>query len=311
MRAVWPANGRCRCVFRRPIGSKAASPATTRSRSRARLRPQAPISSTFRPGQTSPDAKPVYGRMFQTPYADQDSQRGRHRDDGGRQHHRSRSGQRDLRRRPGRPRRARAAAPRRSVLDAARRGAARVCRAPWPVQYVPGKQQLERLIARAKEGVACPNDSIIAGKHAVVTGGARGIGLAIATALAAAGAKVSVVSRSALAAADAGQFFRAEADVTDEAADRRAFDSVSRARTARSRFSSTTRASPSRRRSRAPDVAMWDRSIATNLDGNVSLHARGAPRHGHRQVGPDRQHRAHRRAGGRAYSQPTARASTA
>jgi NAD(P)-dependent dehydrogenase (short-subunit alcohol dehydrogenase family) len=40
----------------------------------------------------------------------------------------------------------------------------------------------------------------IAGKHAVVTGGARGIGLAIATALAAAGAKVRVVSRSALAA---------------------------------------------------------------------------------------------------------------
>jgi anthraniloyl-CoA monooxygenase len=29
-----------------------------------------PISSTCRPGQTSPDAKPVYGRMFQTPFSD-------------------------------------------------------------------------------------------------------------------------------------------------------------------------------------------------------------------------------------------------
>jgi NAD(P)-dependent dehydrogenase (short-subunit alcohol dehydrogenase family) len=38
--------------------------------------------------------------------------------------------------------------------------------------------------------------SEIAGKHAVVTGGARGIGLAIATARAQAGARVSVVSRT-------------------------------------------------------------------------------------------------------------------
>ena len=64
----------------------------------------------------------------------------------------------------------------------------------------------------------------IAGKHAIVTGGARGIGLAIATALLQHGAKVSVVSRSALAAEHAAGFFRAAADITEEADVARAFD---------------------------------------------------------------------------------------
>ncbi len=62
------------------------------------------------------------------------------------------------------------------------------------------------------------------GKHAVVTGGARGIGLAIATLLAERGAKVSVVSRAALEA-DL-PFFRARADVTREDADRARFRGV-------------------------------------------------------------------------------------
>jgi len=62
----------------------------------------------------------------------------------------------------------------------------------------------------------------LTGKHALVTGGARGIGLAIAQALSLSGTRVSVVSRSA-AERDHG-FFAAQADVTDEEQIAHAFD---------------------------------------------------------------------------------------
>ena len=55
---------------------------------------------------------------------------------------------------------------------------------------------------------------MIAGKHAVVTGGGKGIGLAIARELHAQGAVVSIISRSAPDSGDG--FFRANADVSDE-----------------------------------------------------------------------------------------------
>jgi NAD(P)-dependent dehydrogenase (short-subunit alcohol dehydrogenase family) len=63
--------------------------------------------------------------------------------------------------------------------------------------------------------------AILAGKHALVTGGARGIGEAIARALAQHGARISVVSRQP--AAVAADFTTAEADVSDEDAVRAAF----------------------------------------------------------------------------------------
>jgi NAD(P)-dependent dehydrogenase (short-subunit alcohol dehydrogenase family) len=106
----------------------------------------------------------------------------------------------------------------------------------------------------------------ITGKHAIVTGGARGIGLAISTALAAAGANVSVVSRSALAAEDVSQFFRAEADVTDEAQIAAAFE---KCRSANGPIailvnnSGIAESAPLSRTGRA----MWDRILATNLTG--------------------------------------------
>ncbi len=102
-------------------------------------------------GQTSPDAKPVYGRMFQTPYADKirnevgiatmavgnitDVDQASAIVAGGRA---------DLVA-LGRPH---LADPFWTLHAAAQLG---YHEASWPVQYLPGKDQLERLVARAKE----------------------------------------------------------------------------------------------------------------------------------------------------------------
>jgi anthraniloyl-CoA monooxygenase len=102
-------------------------------------------------GQTSPDAAPVYGRMFQTPYADKirnevgiatmavgnitDTDQVDAIIAGGRA---------DLVA-LGRPH---LADPFWTLHAAAELGYED---APWPVQYVAGKEQLERLIARARE----------------------------------------------------------------------------------------------------------------------------------------------------------------
>jgi anthraniloyl-CoA monooxygenase len=105
-------------------------------------------------GQTSPDAKPVYGRMFQTPYADKirnevgiatmavgnitDVDQASAIVAGGRA---------DLVA-LGRPH---LADPFWTLHAAAQLG---YHEASWPVQYIPGKDQLERLAARAKEASA-------------------------------------------------------------------------------------------------------------------------------------------------------------
>jgi|SRR5579884_2746212 len=105
---------------------------------------------------------------------------------------------------------------------------------------------------------------MIAGKHALVTGGGRGIGLAVARALQDKGAKVSVVSRSA--GESNNGFFRASADIMDEGQLRRAI-AACRAENGPVSIlinnSGIAESAPFKRTSRA----MWDRIIATNLTG--------------------------------------------
>jgi NAD(P)-dependent dehydrogenase (short-subunit alcohol dehydrogenase family) len=105
----------------------------------------------------------------------------------------------------------------------------------------------------------------LAGKHALVTGGARGIGLATASLLAREGARISIVSRRVVSN-DGAPFFGAVADVADEQQVRRAFQAcretngriailVNNAGIAESAsLARTTR-------------SMWDRILATNLTG--------------------------------------------
>ncbi len=102
-------------------------------------------------GQTSPDAKPVYGRMFQTPYADKirnevgiATMAVGNITDVDQVNAILAGGRADLVA-LGRPH---LADPFWTLHAAAQLG---YRDAAWPVQYLPGKEQLERLIARAKQ----------------------------------------------------------------------------------------------------------------------------------------------------------------
>jgi NAD(P)-dependent dehydrogenase (short-subunit alcohol dehydrogenase family) len=103
----------------------------------------------------------------------------------------------------------------------------------------------------------------LAGRHAVVTGGTRGIGRAIALLLAKEGVRVSIVSRSGGVTRSA---FHAQADVTDEEQVRRAFAACREANGPIEILvnnSGIAESAPLKR----TDRPMWDRIIATNLTG--------------------------------------------
>ena len=96
----------------------------------------------------------------------------------------------------------------------------------------------------------------LSGRHAVVTGGSRGIGLAIASLLAEHGARISIVSRTR----------GTPADITDEEQVRRAFAACRESNGPIEILvnnSGIAESAPLKR----TDRAMWDRIIATNLTG--------------------------------------------
>ncbi|MBV8343692.1 MAG: SDR family oxidoreductase [Candidatus Eremiobacteraeota bacterium] len=96
----------------------------------------------------------------------------------------------------------------------------------------------------------------IAGKHAVVTGGGRGIGRATADLLERRGARVSVVSRSA----------GVRGDVTDEEQVRKAFEECREANGPIAILVNNAGIAESAALTRT-DRATWDRIIAVNLTG--------------------------------------------
>ncbi|MGC2405048.1 MAG: SDR family oxidoreductase [Candidatus Cybelea sp.] len=103
----------------------------------------------------------------------------------------------------------------------------------------------------------------VAGKHALVTGGARGIGLGIATLLADRGARVSIVSRTANTAPP---FFTANADVTDETQVHRAFEACREANGPIEILVNDAGIAESAPVTRT-DLTMWNRILTTNLTG--------------------------------------------
>jgi NAD(P)-dependent dehydrogenase (short-subunit alcohol dehydrogenase family) len=127
-------------------------------------------------------------------------------------------------------------------------------------------------------------DRNLEGQHAIVTGGSRGIGAAIATALAERGASITLMARtlgdlrSHAAALQqlGGPVQVVECSVADEASVERAFERaeagfgaaqilVNNAGTARSaKFAATSR-------------AMWDQMIGVNLTGTYLCTARAIP----------------------------------
>jgi|SRR5579872_2755818 len=103
----------------------------------------------------------------------------------------------------------------------------------------------------------------LAGKHALVTGGARGIGYAIALRLAAHGARVSIVSRSA---PRLEPFFAAQADVTVEEAVTKAFEAARNANGPIDILVNNSGISDSAPLARTSKT-LFDRILATNLTG--------------------------------------------
>ncbi len=111
-----------------------------------------------------------------------------------------------------------------------------------------------------------PSDGGLRGKHAVVTGGARGIGLGIAALFADRGLRVSVVSRSARALHHDERLFRVEGDVTDEAQVAAALDACRDANgpiAVLVNNSGIAESAPLFRTS----LPMWNQIVATNLTG--------------------------------------------
>lgn len=106
--------------------------------------------------------------------------------------------------------------------------------------------------------------AILSGKHALVTGGARGIGEAIARRLAEHGARVSVISRQPHGVA--AEFTTAEADVSDEDQVREAFVACRAANGPIEILVNNSGIADSAPLTRT-SLALFERILATNLTG--------------------------------------------
>ncbi len=111
----------------------------------------------------------------------------------------------------------------------------------------------------------------LAGRHAVVTGGGRGIGLAIASRLASMGASLTILGRDASRLRAAVDSFAGDAeahvcDVADAHSVAQAFGAIA---TAGHRVSILVNNAGVARSAKfaATDEALWDEAIATNLTG--------------------------------------------
>jgi NAD(P)-dependent dehydrogenase (short-subunit alcohol dehydrogenase family) len=130
-------------------------------------------------------------------------------------------------------------------------------------------------VSTAKGGAGAPEARPLAGRHAIVTGAGRGIGAAIADRLAALGAGITVVGRTAktleaacaaLEAAHGVPTNAAVADVTDDAAVGRAVAAAAKALGAPAILVNNAGAAESAPFKRT-DPALWRRMIDVNLTG--------------------------------------------
>jgi NAD(P)-dependent dehydrogenase (short-subunit alcohol dehydrogenase family) len=115
--------------------------------------------------------------------------------------------------------------------------------------------------------------AVLADRHAVVTGGGRGIGAAVAAALAAEGATVSVLGRDAAQLAAQVESLGGEAraqsvavDVTDEGSVKSAFAAV-RARFGRVDILVNNAGQAGSAPLAKTELALWQRMLAVNLTG--------------------------------------------
>lgn len=114
---------------------------------------------------------------------------------------------------------------------------------------------------------------LLAGKHALVTGGARGIGTAITRALLAHGARVTMLGRRVAAPTDGDldivkirELHYTAADVGDAEAVRQAFE-VSRSRFGKIEILVNNAGQASSAPFLKTDLALWRRMMSINLDG--------------------------------------------